>query len=98
MGDKVEVSLTKRMYGWSKYGGGRKGIVQENLDEWSCNLCGKRMVKPMTVYFIPFTDEEREFFKLCGSCKHQAIKQRINTFQDMMAAKVENLITVSGKY
>lgn len=83
-----EMSTTKKMYGWTKYGGARKGLVQEELDEWYCQTCGRRQTKELPYYMVPLdVDIRREFVRVCSECKNQAIKKRIDAFE-ALAKKV----------
>ena len=61
------VKLTKRMCGWTKYGGARKGLFKEDLDEWACQLCGTRHSKALPSYFVPETEDQREFYRICST-------------------------------
>lgn len=76
----IVIKKTKMMYGWSKYGGGRKGLVREEPKEWCCQSCGERYSKEMPGYFFPYDINMREFVKICGSCQNKAA---INLIQDL---------------
>lgn len=77
MGDRVTVSITKQMYGWSKYGGPRYGILKESKD-WFCQACGKKQVKEMAQYMLPIDGFHRDFVRICGICKHTQHKRRLD--------------------
>lgn len=93
-----EVSITKKMYGWSKYGGARKGLVKEELDEWSCQLCGSKNNKNLPSYFIPEDPTQREYMRVCSRCKNISIKSQLRTFDEMLARKLANLLTLPTRY
>jgi len=91
------IKITKKMYGWSKYGGARKGLAQEELDEWYCQICGRQHGKELPSYFIEDSGG-RDFFRICSSCKRQVIENEVKQFEELMALKVANLITLPAKY
>jgi len=94
----TEISITKKMYGWSKYGGGRKGLAKESLPEWTCQLCGTRHSKEMPSYFVPETDSCREYYRVCSVCKNKTLKLNIKTFEEALALKVANLMTFPARF
>lgn len=100
MGDRLmeEVSLTKKMYGWTKYGGARKGLVSEELDEWYCTLCGSHNLKHLPAYFMPEDDSQREYMRLCTRCKNVALRLEIDTYEELLARKVANLLSIPTRY
>jgi len=62
----VSISITKQMYGWSKYGGARKGIVKESLDTWYCQVCGEEQTKGLPAYMYHIGD--RDYIRVCSKC------------------------------
>lgn len=92
-----EVSVTKKMYGWSKWGGARKGVVREELDEWSCQLCGDRFSKNVPCYFLPEDKFQREYFRVCSLCKRISIARGVPTFEGLMALKLANLLSLPNR-
>lgn len=93
-----EISITKKMYGWSKYGGARKGLVKEELDEWSCQLCGSTNNRSLPAYFVPEDATQREYMRICSDCKHLALKHDLKTFDELLAGKLANLLTFPRRY
>lgn len=93
-----EVSITRKMYGWSKYGGARRGIVKEELPEWACQLCGARNTSGLPAYFVPQDKYQREFMRVCSICKKASIELRMQTFDEMLQAKLANLLTLPTRY
>lgn len=75
-------SPTKLMYGWSKHGGGMKGMVQERNEEWSCQSCRRRF--PDTVQSFMFPIYPREFGRICQSCLDMAIAKEMKTLWELM--------------
>ena len=61
-----EVIITKEMYGWSKYGGGRHGLVKTDDSVWYCQCCGKKQPRELPGYM--FSIGNREYLRLCSSC------------------------------
>lgn len=80
----VTISITKRMYGWSKYGGARDGIVKEELDEWYCQFCASKQVKGLPCYMIPVDEDKREYLRACSSCKHKTLVVKITTYEGLL--------------
>ena len=62
----ASISITKQMYGWSKYGGARKGIVKESLDTWYCQCCGEEQTIGLPAYMQHLGD--RDYIRLCSKC------------------------------
>jgi len=62
----ASISLTKKMYGWTKYGGARKGIVKETLDTWYCQICAEEQTLGLPAYMIHIGD--RDFIRICSKC------------------------------
>lgn len=81
-----EHSPTKLMYGWSKWGGGSKGMVQENTETWFCQSCRDEFSNSTPSFMFPIFI--REFGKICQTCLDKAILKRIKTVWDLM--KIES--------
>ena len=62
----ASVSLNMQKYGWSKWGGARKGIVKETLDTWYCQVCGEEQTKELPAYMHSIGD--RDFIRVCSKC------------------------------
>jgi len=92
----VVTIITKKMYGWSKYGGAFHGLAKETLDEWHCQICGREHTREMPSYFIS-DNGGRDFFRICSSCKRQVIENEIREFEELLALKVANLITLPSR-
>jgi hypothetical protein len=80
----ASVSMTGRMYGWSKWGGAREGLVKEDLDEWYCQCCGEKQVRVLPSYMFPTDDTGRDFVRVCTVCKAKAIINNLNRLQDLL--------------
>jgi len=94
----MDITITKKMYGWSKYGGARHGLVKEKLPEWTCQLCGSIHTSELPSYFMEETSDKREFYRICSVCKHKAIKLEIDNFTELLNLKVANLLTLPAEY
>lgn len=79
-----EVSITKRMYGWTKYGGAMHGMVKEELNEWNCQACGEKQLKGLPAYMIPEDDHFREYFRVCANCKARAMLHKAKVMADLL--------------
>jgi hypothetical protein len=75
MANRVEIN--KRMYGWSKYGGGMYGMVKGESD-WFCQSCGSKQAKEMAQYMIPIDIFKRDYIRVCGICKHVQLRHKLN--------------------
>lgn len=76
------------MYGWSKYGGGNKGLVTSHTGTWFCQSCSEEQVDELPGYMLPFND--REFGRVCSRCYHEAVKQEVKdllTLRDLFKPK-----------
>lgn len=77
-------SFGKMKYGWSKWGGGFKGIEREVLEEWNCQICGAKQVIALPQYFFPFDKGRREFLRICAGCVNDIIAAGVETYEDLM--------------
>lgn len=96
--------ITRKMYGWTKYGGGRKGTVQEELDEWVCQSCGEKHTKELPYYILPMDSLEREFVKVCSVCKYVSEVAKVREYYDLIKItrdqayrNLANLMSLSAK-
>jgi len=62
----VSLSLNMQKYGWSKWGGPRKGIVKESLDTWYCQVCAEQQTIGLPAYMVHIGD--RDYIRLCSKC------------------------------
>ena len=62
----ASISITKQMYGWTKYGGARKGVVKETLDTWYCQVCGEKQTRGLPAYMYHIGD--RDYIRVCSKC------------------------------
>lgn len=65
------------MYGWSKYGGPRYGLLKDEKD-WFCQVCGEKQAKEMAQYMLPIDPFRRDFVRICGVCKHIQYRSKLN--------------------
>lgn len=81
----AKVQILKIRYGWSKWGGGRNvGVVQADLPEWSCQVCGERQVKGMPFFEIPFDDLQIEQIRICSHCQHIRLLNHLDYVSDLL--------------
>ena len=78
----TKVKITKLMYGWSKWGGGNKGLVKESLDEWACQACGEKQRRELPSYMLELWP--REFVRICSKCKNIATKNKLKSFYELL--------------
>lgn len=79
------------MYGWSKWGGGFKGLVKEELDTWTCQCCAEDQTIDLPSYMVEIWP--REFVRVCAKCKNKMIKEKIKKFDDLVALVRSSLQT-----
>lgn len=77
------------MYGWTKYGGNRQGLVMEELEEWFCQICGEQQEKDFPQYMLAMDETNREFVRGCTKCKYKSVTSHIVGFEEL----VKNLRT-----
>jgi hypothetical protein len=75
----MTLTITAKMYGWTKWGGSRGGFVKEELDEWFCQVCGERQVQCLPSYMIPVDGMDRDFVRVCTLCKAKAKIEHIKS-------------------
>ena len=80
----VTITITKMMYGWSKWGGATNGLAKETLDEWYCQSCGKKQTKTLPSYMVPLDGSNRDFFRVCSECKAKAVKNHVSFVFDLI--------------
>jgi len=73
----MTITITQKMYGWSKYGGARQGYVKEELDTWYCQACGSLQIQLLPSYMIPMNDMDREYGRVCTTCKARSNLKRL---------------------
>lgn len=81
----VKTTITKKMYGWSKWGGARFGMITRETTwspSWVCQVCGKDQVRELPHYMIPLKGTDREYIQVCSTCKHESV---INKLKDHIA-------------
>jgi len=78
----MKYKITALMYGWSKWGGGNKGLVKEELDEWYCQNCGELQRKSLPSYMVESAD--REFLRVCSKCKYKIVRNGLKTYWQLL--------------
>jgi len=77
--------VTRKMYGWSKWGGANFGLVQENkTEEWSCQGCGSPQTSELPSYMFEFTDNE--FIRICSVCQAIKLHYHIHSLDNLIEA------------
>jgi len=82
----TRVKVTRMMYGWSKYGGARHGLVKHN-GEWTCQICGETFPSEIPAYMFCWDIENlREFLRICGMCenKYKKNKEMVKSVDDLI--------------
>lgn len=64
----VCLSLTKKVTGgWSRWGGGRKGLIKANtMGEWHCQSCASTHASSESPYMFELFPGE--FIRICANC------------------------------
>ena len=71
------------MFGWTKYGGARHGLVKQN-GNWYCQACGKEHPDSMPAYMLCIDNGNyREFVRLCGNCENIVKTFKIINFKEL---------------
>jgi hypothetical protein len=78
------LSITMRMYGWSKWGGGSEGLVKEELEEWYCQSCGEKQLREFPSYMIPVDKAQRDYIRVCVWCKAQSVMNNLTFCQELL--------------
>lgn len=73
----ADIVHTKKMYGWSKWGGANLGLFIEDMDEWCCQACGGKQPRGLPSYMLPHDSYKRDYFRICSVCKALALVRRI---------------------
>ena len=92
MADRIKVvSVTKMMYGWTKYGGSNHGLVKKG-GEWYCQSCGKEQPDEFPAYMMCVDGGNyRSFIRLCAHCENVVKKNNIKCLLKLKEKlKVEN--------
>jgi len=79
----VTPSITKMLYGWTKWGRGNFGIFREITEEWHCQICGGRQIIGLPQYFFPMDDLRRDFLRVCSSCWHDLLEAGVHTYEEL---------------
>lgn len=77
----LSITITKKLYGWTKYGGPNMSISTLIEDQkWFCQACQDEQEKDLPRYLIPMDEFNRDFAKVCSKCKHLANKKNIDRY------------------
>lgn len=79
----MTISITQKMFGWTKWGGAREGMYKEDLDTWYCQVCGEEQLKVLPCYMFPVDGSEREFVRVCSLCKAEAILKKLREWIEL---------------
>lgn len=71
------------MYGWSKWGGARHGLVKEELDEWYCQACKEKQTRSLPNYMFDYFGDKRDYIRICSKCKNKVVKENIEYVRDL---------------
>jgi hypothetical protein len=80
----MSLTITRKMYGWTKWGGAREGLVKEELDEWYCQACGEKQIKVLPSYMFPTNGTGRDFVRVCTLCKAKSVLKHLKCWQDLI--------------
>ena len=80
----MKLTITKRMYGWTKYGGAREGLVKEDLEIWYCQVCGEKQIRVLPCYMFPMDNTQREFVRVCSMCKARTIMDKVTKLEELL--------------
>lgn len=78
------ISITKMMYGWTKWGGGTYGIAKEDLPEWFCQICGDKQIRALPSYMFPIDISLRDFVRVCTGCKATAKINKLSFMHQLL--------------
>lgn len=63
----IEIKITKVMYSWTKYGGGRKALVTQDREEFNyCQCCGDKIPNEYPMFKYEFL--VNEYIRVCPNC------------------------------
>jgi hypothetical protein len=89
--------LSQRTGNWSKWGGGRMGLVSLfSYGEWWCQSCGEEQTKNCPSYMIPLDIMNRDFVKICSRCKNRYLIRKLKTLFDLKVSDGFELKTLGG--
>lgn len=78
--------LTKKAYGWSKYGGVNLGLVQETKTEiWFCSTCGDALGSQMPCFMFEFEPQDGEFFRICSACQYLKLIKHLEAIGELLS-------------
>lgn len=62
----TEITIKKVTGSWSRYGGGKKGLIRSKNEDWTCQSCGTTHANSDSPYM--FEMFPGEFIRICNSC------------------------------
>lgn len=84
----ISLSITKQMFGWSKWGGATQGLFTLlPADEWFCQCCGQKQTRNLPSYMIPLDKSRRNFVKVCSICRYRFLINKLRIFFDLKTPK-----------
>lgn len=79
----MDKDISRKMYGWNKYGGATKGIFKDNSPEWYCQICGEKQTNHLPIYYIPEDKYNRDWMRVCSGCKSTSITFQAMTYSEL---------------
>jgi len=61
-----EITIKKVTGGWSRWGGGRRGLIKSNGRDWTCQSCGLTHSNEDSPYMFELFPGE--FVRICSKC------------------------------
>jgi len=80
----LSLSITMKVYGWSKYGGANNGAAKMMSEkEWFCQACQEEQMKDLPHYLFPMDVFNRDYAKICARCKGEANRKQIRYYPEL---------------
>lgn len=84
----MSLTMNQLMFGkrgWTKWGGSPKGITAVLDDDiWYCQVCGDEQILMLPTYIVPYDSTNSDFVKVCTSCRHRMVVEKIKKAFDML--------------
>lgn len=94
----ITLTITKIMYGWSKWGGANNGVATlMGNDEWYCQACQQQQTKNLPSYMFPLDAFNRDYAKICARCKNVSVKKQIENYFKLRAY-MRNVIRTAQQF
>ena len=80
--EKAKKIVDRMVNGWTKWGGGNRGILKDNNPTWACQSCGVEQMHEYPTFIVDFPDVP--VMRICAHCKNKMVVERIDEYFELI--------------